>query len=190
MITSGPMPAPEPARTLPFKELLMRFAAPAAALAVVLAMTTSVGEGADHVTDPRAAALVAEGRAALSAGEAEKAVDAFEAALTVDPAATGIFLDLANAARLNGLQGKAIRYYREALTREPDNLAALSGEGAALVEKGAVEKARRNLARLQSMCGEQCAETRSLAAAIAKGPQPRVLTAEAVLPDAVVTQQN
>lgn len=168
----------------------MRFAAPAAALAVVLAMTASVGQGVDHVTDPRAAALVAEGRAALNAGESDKAVDAFEAALTVDPAATSILLDLADAARRNGLQGKAISYYREALTRDPDNLAALSGEGAALVEKGAVDKARRNLARLQSMCGAKCAETRALETAIARGPQARVLTAEAVMPDAVVTQQN
>ena len=168
----------------------MRFAAPVAVLAAVLAMTASVGQSADHVTDPRAAALVAEGRAALEAGQADKAVDAFEAALTIDPAATPIFLDLAEAARRNGLQGKAIRYYREALAREPDNLAALSGEGAALVEKGALEKARRNLARLQTMCGDKCAETRALAAAIDKGPQARVLTAEAVLPDTVVTQQN
>jgi tetratricopeptide (TPR) repeat protein len=172
------------------KDLLMRFAAPAAALAAVLAITASVGQSADHVTDPRAAALVAEGRAALAAGETQRAVDAFEAALTVDPAATPIYLDLAEAARRSGLQGKAIRYYRDALAREPDNLSALSGEGAALVEKGAVEKARRNLARLQSMCGESCPETRQLASAIAKGPQPRVLTAEAVMPDAVVTQKN
>ena len=168
----------------------MRFAAPAAALAVVLAMTASVGQSEDHVTDPRAAALVAQGNAAIAAGHPEQAVDAFEAALAVDPAATAIFVDLAEAARLNGLQGKAIHYYRLALGREPDNLAALSGEGAALVEKGAVEKARRNLAKLQSMCGDKCPETRELAAAIAHGPQPRVLTAEAVMPDAVVTQQN
>ena len=168
----------------------MRFAAPAAALAAVLAVTASMGQSQDHVTDPRAAALVAQGRAAIAAGNSEQAVDAFEAALAVDPAATGIFLDLAEAARLNGLQGKAIRYYRLALEREPDNLAALSGEGAALVEKGAVEKARRNLAKLQSMCGDKCAETERLATAIAKGPQQRVLTAEAVMPDAVVTQQN
>jgi tetratricopeptide (TPR) repeat protein len=172
------------------KELVMRFAAPAAALAIVFAMTASVGQSDDHVTDPRAAALVAQGRAAIAAGQPEKAVDAFEAALTVDPAANSIFLDLAQAARLNGLQGKAIRYYRTALDREPDNLAALAGEGAALVEKGALEKARRNLARLQSMCGDTCAETRELAAVIAHGPQPRVLTAEAVMPDAVVTQKN
>jgi tetratricopeptide (TPR) repeat protein len=184
------MAEPVKTRTSRPKELLMRFAAPAAALAIVFAMTASVGQSDDHVTDPRAAALVAQGHAAIAAGQPDKAVDAYEAALAVDPAATGIFLDLAEAARLNGLQGKAIRYYRLALDREPDNLAALSGEGAALVEKGAVEKARRNLAKLQSMCGDKCPETSQLAAAIAKGPQQRVLTAEAVLPDAVVTQQN
>ncbi|GGD94345.1 hypothetical protein GCM10011515_12700 [Tsuneonella deserti] len=168
----------------------MRFAAPAAALAVVFAVTASVGQSDDHVTDPRASALVTEGRAAIAAGQPDKAVDAFEAALTIDPAATSIFLDLAQAARLNGLQGKAIRYYRLALAREPENLAALSGEGAALVEKGAMEKARRNLAKLRSMCGDTCEETRQLASVIAKGPQARVLTAEAVMPDAVVSQQN
>ena len=168
----------------------MRFAAPAAALAVALAITASVGRSEDHVIDPRAAALVAEGRAALSAGTPDKAVDAFEAALAVDPAANGILLDLAEAARQEGLQGKAIHYYREALERDPANLDALSGEGAALVEKGAVEKAQRNLAKLQSMCGADCPEAKALAAAIAQGPQARVLTAEAVMPDAVVTQQN
>jgi tetratricopeptide (TPR) repeat protein len=184
------MAEPETDRNSRLKELLMRFAAPAAALAAVLAMTASVGQSDDHVVDPRASALVAEGQAAIAAGQPERAVDAFEAALTIDPAATAIYLDLAEAARLNGLQGKAIRYYRLALDREPDNLAALSGEGAALVEKGAVEKAQRNLAKLQSMCGDKCPETRQLAAAIAKGPQQRILTAEAVMPNAVVTQQN
>jgi len=183
------MAEPARSRSRP-KELLMRFALPAAALAGIFAVTASVGQSDDHVMDPRAAALVAQGRAALASGQGEQAVDAFEAALTVDPAATAIYLDLAEAARVNGLQGKAIRYYRLALDREPDNLTALSGEGAALVEKGAVEKARRNLAKLQSMCGDKCPETARLAAAIAKGPQQRVLTAEAVMPDAVVTQKN
>ena len=168
----------------------MRFAPASAALALLFAVTASVGQGADHVPDPRAAMLVAEGRAALEAGQPQAAIDSFEAALAVDPAHTAVFLDLAEVARREGLQGKAIRYYREALERDPDNLAALSGEGEALLEKGAVEKARRNLAKLESMCGSQCSEAQSLAAAIARGPQPRVLTAEAVMPDTVVTQQN
>ena len=87
-----------------------------------------------------------------------------------------------------GLQGKAIHYYREALERDPNNFAAISGEGEALLEKGAVDKARRNLAQLESMCGDQCTETRELAAAIERRPNAAVLTAEAVTPSTVVTQ--
>ena len=79
------------------------------------------------------------------------------------------------------MQGKAIRYYREVLARDPRNFAAISGEGAALVEKGAIEKARANLVRLETACGANCPETQRLAAAIEMGAQPRVQTAEATI---------
>ncbi len=166
----------------------MRFAPAAAALSLALAITASVGQAAPLTPDPRAAALIADGDAALTADEPQNAIDAFEAALAVDPAYTPILLRLAEAARREGLQGKAIRYYRETLERDPKNYAALSGEGAALLEKGAVERARLSLDKLQSLCGTTCPETQSLAAALAAGPQPRVLTAEAVMPDASVSQ--
>ncbi|GIX20256.1 hypothetical protein [Erythrobacter cryptus] len=153
----------------------MRFAPAAAALALCLAISASVTTaGGRAAPDPRAAALLAEGRAALAAGDAEAATDAFEAALALDPGFTPIFIDLAEAARQQGLQGKAIRYYREALAREPGNLAAISGEGAALAEKGAVEKAKRNLATLQSLCGADCPEARALQSSIARGGAPRL----------------
>ncbi|MEE4316747.1 tetratricopeptide repeat protein [Erythrobacter dokdonensis] len=152
----------------------MRFAPAAAALSLCFAMTASItSAGRSETTDPRASALIAQGQAALDAGETQAAVDAFEAALAVDPGHTPIYIDLAEAARQAGLQGKAIRYYREALEREPGNFAAISGEGAALVEKGAVEKAKRNLARLQSLCGETCPETLALETSIARGGQTR-----------------
>ena len=92
----------------------------------------------------------------------------------MDPGYTPIFLELAEVARIEGLQGKAIKYYRETLERDPGNLAAISGEGAALVEKGAMEKAKRNLERLQSLCGEACPETLSLATFIEAGPPARL----------------
>ena len=38
------------------------------------------------------------------------------------------------------------------------------------------------------MCGGECEETRQLAAALQRGPQATVLTAEAVTPDTIVTQ--
>lgn len=153
----------------------MRFAPAAAALSLCLAMTASISiAGDDAAPDPRAAALIAQGQALLAAGEAQAATDAFEAALAVDPGYTPIFIDLADAARQQGLQGKAIRYYREALERDPGNFAAISGEGAALVEKGAVEKAKRNLAKLQSLCGDECPETVALQSTIARGAPARL----------------
>ncbi|USA40908.1 tetratricopeptide repeat protein [Pelagerythrobacter marinus] len=168
----------------------MRFAPAAAALSLVVAITASVGQGAEREADPRAAMLVAQGRAAMDAQDPQGAIDAFEAALAVDPGHTAIFLELARAARAEGLQGKAIHYYREALARDPGNLAAISGEGEALVEKGAVEKAKANLAKLHSMCGEGCVEAQRLAGAIQRGPRAPVLTAEAVMPDAQASQAN
>jgi len=138
-------------------------------------MSASVlNAGAGNTPDPRAAALIAQGQAALKAGETQAATDAFEAALAVDPGYTAIFIELAEASRQGGLQGKAIRYYREALERDPGNFAAISGEGAALVEKGALEKAKRNLATLQSLCGDACPETVALQSTIARGVPARL----------------
>ena len=167
----------------------MRFAPAAAALSLLVAVSASVGSAQEAPVDPRAGLLIAEGQAALEAGQPQRAVDALEAAFAIDPQYTPILIALAEAARREGLQGKAIRYYREALTRDPGNFAAIAGEGAALVEEGAIERAERNLAQLESMCGASCPETESLATAIAQGPKnSKVLTAEAVMPDAVVTQ--
>lgn len=170
------------------KELLMRYLPAAAALSLLAAVTSSVTYSASSVPlEPRAAALVAEGRGALAAGRADQAIDLFEAALVVQPGQVVIYLDLAEATRRQGLQGKALHYYREALEIDPNNPLAIAGEGNALVEKGALEKARRNLSRLQQICGDDCGPTRQLAAAIEKGPAPRVVTAEAAKAQPVVT---
>jgi tetratricopeptide (TPR) repeat protein len=169
------MTEPSGSRFQALKELLMRFAPAAAALSLCLAMTASViNAGAGDKPDPRAAALITQGQAALQAGETQAAIDAFEAALAVDPGYTPIFIELAEASRQSGLQGKAIGYYREALERDPGNFAAISGEGAALVEKGALEKAKRNLAKLQSLCGDACPETVALQSTIARGVPARL----------------
>jgi tetratricopeptide (TPR) repeat protein len=171
------------------KDLLMRYTPAALALSLLVAVTSSVSFSApSKPLDARASALLAQGRAELAAGRVNEAVDAYEAALTVAPGTTQILLDLAEATRRQGMQGKALHYYREALENEPGNLLAISGEGAALAEKGAIEKARRNLSRLQGLCGSNCEATRELSAAIAQGPAPRVVSAEAAKPQPVVSE--
>ena len=162
------------------KEFVMRYTPAAVVLSMFVAVVSSAGLAAGNDPDPRAVALIAEGRTSLANGDTQTAIDLFEAALAVDPGYAPIYVDLGNAARADGMQGKAIRYYREALEREPDDLAAILGEGEALAEKGALETARENLARLEALCGAACGETLELAAAIDRGALPRVMTAEAV----------
>ncbi len=160
----------------------MRYTSAALALALVAAVTASTGYGAPPAPlDPRAAALVQLGRTALVAGKVDDAVTDFEAALAIQPGHAAIYLNLAEASRKQGMQGKALHYYRQALKLDPGNQYAISGEGEALVEKGAVEKARLNLARLVQLCGNaNCDPAKSLAAAIARGPAPQVVTAAQV----------
>jgi Tfp pilus assembly protein PilF len=168
------MAQPVGSRLEALKELVMRFAPAAAAMSLVLATTASVTTARDHVPDARAVALQEQGRAALERGEPQAAIDAFETALAVDPAHTALFLDMATAARHVGLQGKAITYYREALARDPRNFAAMSGEGQALAERGALEKAKRSLAQLESLCGANCPETLALRAQLGTGSKARL----------------
>jgi len=165
----------------------MRYAPAAVALSLLVAVTSSVSFGATHEPDPRAVALAAEGRAQLQAGQIDEAMTSFEAALAVDPQHVAVYHQLAEAARKQGMQGKAIHYYREALEGDPVNVYAISGEGLALVEKGAVDRARRNLARLEQICGDGCAPAKALAAAIQQGPAPQMVSAEAVQAKPVVT---
>ncbi|WP_234030128.1 tetratricopeptide repeat protein [Erythrobacter mangrovi] len=171
-------------------EIMMRFAPAAAALSLALALTASVSWSADRAPAPHAAALLAQGDAALRHGDVQGAIDAYESALAIDPGYAPVLLKLAEAARKDGLQGKAIGYYREALDRDPRNFAAIAGEGEALVERGALEKARGNLAKLESLCGQSCPETAALTAAIAAGPKPRILTADATMPESKSPQAN
>lgn len=161
----------------------MRYYPAALALSLLVGVTASAG-GAREVTpvDPRAEALIATGQGELAKGNVDAATDAFEAALAVDPGAVPAYLALGEAARKAGMQGKAIHYFRLALARDPDNLEAIAGEGGAMAEKGALDKAKRNLARLEGLCGRNCSEAGQLAGAIAHGPMPRVVSAESVKP--------
>ena len=133
------------------KDFLMRYTPIALALSLLATVTASVSYSApSEKLDPRAESLLSHGKSALKAGRVDAAVDDFESALVVQPGSVTVLLDLAAATREQGMQGKALRYYREALEADPKNLMAISGEGAAMAEKGAIAKARRNLARLKA----------------------------------------
>ena len=168
----------------------MRFSPPAIALSLVMLTVSSVGHGQrpDAQIDPLSAALTADGQAMLSAGRFDAANDALESALAVDPKNRGAYIALAQVAEKQALPGKAIRFYREALLIEPNDLAALAGQGEAMVAKGAVAKARENLARITKLCVAACGEQVRLAGVIDKAATAPMLSAQSVQPNPVVTQ--
>lgn len=166
----------------------MRFSPPALALSLLAAVSASASLSAPvEPLDPRAAALEAQGRSALASGDNARATDFWEAALAVQPGSPAIVMDLAEAARQRNMPGEALHYYHVVLAGDPQNINGLAGEGATLAEMGALDKARRNLAQVQGLCGQNCAAARALADAIAKGPKAQVATAVAVTPDRMVT---
>ncbi len=167
----------------------MRLTPPAIALAAVLLTVSSVGHGQrpDSQIDARSLALTQMGRAEAAAERYDSANDALESALAIDPKNRPAFLALADVAKKQGLPGKAIRLYREALLIEPNDVAALAGQGEALVVKGAVTKAKENLAKVRLICVAACPEQVALAAAIEKGGTGPALSAQTVTPRPVAT---
>lgn len=164
-------------------EKIMRFSPVALGLVFAgLSISTSLhGQRADADIDARSMALLAQGRQAAGAGNLERATDLIETALAVDPRNRAAFLELASVAEKQQLPGKAIRLYREALAIQPNDVGALQGQGEALVQKGAMEAARENLARIRTLCGKKpCPQATSLAATIAKGPPPAAAPATKV----------
>ncbi len=163
----------------------MRLTPPAIALAALFATVSSVSHGQrpGTVVDARSVALQRQGESAAAAGKFDVANDLLETALAVDPKNRDAFLALARVASRQGLNGKAIRLYREALLLEPDNVVALAGQGEAMAAKGALAKARENLARVDALCVARCPQQAALAAAIARGP---VQSAQAAPPPVTV----
>lgn len=164
----------------PVSEMLMRvFSVSAAAALLLLSVSTGLmAQRPDDQIDPKSVALVEQGMKQKAAGNFEGAIDFLETALAVDPRNRAAFIGLAEIARARGLPGQAIRLYHEALVLEPNDVVALRGQGEAMVEKGAIERAKENLARIRTICGNNpCNDATLLAAAIDKGPPPAVAAA-------------
>lgn len=161
----------------------MRYYPAAIALSLLVAVTASGGQARDAApSDPRVSALLVSGQERLAAGDTQGAIGLFESALALDPGHVGTYIALGEAERSADMPGKAIHYFREALSRDPNNLAAISGEGEALADKGAIDRAKGNLARLQGLCGKTCSEAQALSTTIARGPLPQVVSADSVKP--------
>lgn len=159
----------------------MRLMPIALSAAIALATMASAGHGQrpDDQIDSRSLALTQQGQALTAAGKYGEAIDTLESALAVDPRNRAAYVALARVAESQKLPGKAIKLYSEALALEPNDVTALAGQGEAFVERGAMERAKQNLDKIKGLCKATCPQSITLAAVIAKGPPPKVVTAEA-----------
>jgi tetratricopeptide (TPR) repeat protein len=158
---------------------MMRVSFLAIGAGLILASLPTVSSArADSDIFPHSLSLMKQGQAAQNASDLNGAMDYYEAALVADPRNRGALIALAQIARAQGLPGKAIGLYREALTLEPNDVVALSGQGQALADKGAIDRAKDLLADVQRLCTEPCAEIAALEKAIAAGSSRQMATAE------------
>lgn len=164
------------------RDLIMRFSPAAIALSLTLAMisSASIGSRADDDIDPQSMALLQSGNVALRGGDIEAAIDQYETALAVDPRNRAAYVAMAGAVKAQGLNGKAIRFYREALEIEPNDQIALAGQTEAMIAKGAIEPARKNIARLKMLCRGDCSAVDRLALAATKAGEKPQMQASAV----------
>lgn len=163
----------------------MRFTPAAVSLAVLLAVSSSISHGQKPSSlDPRSIQWSERGVAAFAGGNLDGATDAYETSLALDPRNRVAYVGLAQIAQSQELPGKAIRYYDEALSLDPKDVSTLQQQGLAMLEKGAVESARGNLARIKESCKTRCTAADELATAIASNGvrPPRIVSTSELKP--------
>lgn len=160
----------------------MRFSPAAITLSACLLVMSSVslGKRADYDISELSVDLVKRGDTAVKSGDNEEAAGLYETALAVDPRNRNAYIALARLMNTQGLKGKAIRYYSEALEIDPNDLSSLSEQADVMVSKKALEAAKKNLARLRILCRSDCGRIDKLALSIDEADKQPALQASAV----------
>ena len=148
-----------------FSPLVLMLGLAASALSIPAA-----GQRPDDQISVRSLEFSKRGEAALAAGNYLAADDALETALVIDPRNRGAFTTMARVAIKQKLFGQAIRLTNKALSLEPTDRDAIALQGEAMVEAGAVPRAKETLVKLQKLCAGPCPQAAALSAAIARGP--------------------
>jgi Tfp pilus assembly protein PilF len=138
--------------------------------AAALVATPVAGQRPDDQISPRSVELLRQGETHLAAGRFVQADESLETALAVDPRNRAAYNSLARVAQRQKLFGQSIRYTKKALALEPNDRDAIAIQGVAMVELGAVARAKENLAKLQKLCPTGCPQLAELSATITRGP--------------------
>jgi len=140
------------------------------AIAGTMLAVPVAGQKSDDQISPRSMELLRQGETLLVTGRFAEADDVLESALAVDPRNRAAFVVMARVAQKQKLFGQAIRFTNKALALEPRDRDALAVQGEAMVELGAVPRAKDNLVKLQKLCPSGCQQLAMLSAAISRGP--------------------
>lgn len=148
--------------------------------AALMVASPVVGQRPDSQIAPLSVELQKQAETLIASGKLVEAADLLETALAVDPRNRSAFVNLARVAKQQKLFGKTIRLANEALQLEPNDLDALEVQGQAMVELGAIPRAKANLAKMQKLCAGNCRQVTALSSAISRGPT--VASAEPATP--------
>ena len=111
---------------------------------------------------PRSVELLKQGEAHLAAGRFVEADEAFETALAVDPRNRAAYIALARVASARSCSASRSASPRRRSLLEPNDRDAIAIQGEAMVELGAVARAKENLAKLQKLCPSGCPQLAEL----------------------------
>jgi tetratricopeptide (TPR) repeat protein len=100
--------------------------------------------------------LTRQAIAAFAEGKTTDALDLLETAVAADPRNGAAYVAMGRAYEKLGLSGKALRTYRQALTINPNDVAALEAQAMGFLAKGMAPQARANATRLQRLCNSGC----------------------------------
>lgn len=139
-------------------------------VAAAVAVPAAAQKRSDDQIAPKSVELMQQAKAVATAGKYDVAQTALEAALDVDPRNRAAYVEAARVAEKQKLYGKAIRFTNKALSMEPNDLDALAVQGEAMVELGALARARDNLTKIKAICTKGCPQANQLAGIIGRGP--------------------
>lgn len=131
--------------------------------------------------------LIVQARAAQAANKPTEALDLYEAAALADPTSPAPYVGMARTYEALGMQGKALRYYREALDLNPNDVSVLESQAMLMIAKGNTEKAQASLARMKKLCAKTaCPSVGRVDAALAKAGTKTSMNTS-VVPQRVMT---
>lgn len=100
--------------------------------------------------------LVGQADMALRTDDAETALTLYERALVANPANVQALIGLGKTHEIMGRVGRGLKYYRQALTVDPNALVALEAQAVAFLKRDMIDRAEANRARLARLCAAGC----------------------------------